>query len=187
MLLKDPKSRPTMREVEQRLERLIAEQQLLLPMTPATSDPTLRSTKVWSSTNTTVRFRLPSLRTASLPPSRGILALAFTLPLTIVLAAWWLYAPRYSPPKPSKSLPALSASEPAADVGERSRPAANQSVAAVARATDAAAHEAERPQVRYPPLRDGFLPPARMLSRLRYPPLRDGKAVAIQRGKRRWR
>jgi serine/threonine-protein kinase len=199
MLIKDAKARPTMREVEERLVKLVADQQLDPTLTPTTRGSIEELAQALPSTNVTVQLRLPSASSGSLLPGRWNLVVAFSLPLTIVIGLWWLFAPM-------APIPASPAGEDSSIAWGPARPAARKSVEAPAGATGAGARTSQRSlvgipalrdgslarasqrsQVRYPPLRDGSLPRASVLSRLRYPPLRDGKAIAVPRGNRRRR
>jgi hypothetical protein len=60
MLIKDPTARPTMQEVEARLQQLAAQQQLAQTMTPATRASQQELLQALPSTSVTVQMRAPA-------------------------------------------------------------------------------------------------------------------------------
>jgi serine/threonine-protein kinase len=170
MLIKDPKARPTMHEVEERLLQLAAQQQLAATLTPATVAARDELARALPSISDTLQVR-QSPELGETTPQRGrIWALGILVSLLFLFGLWWLFMPLFGGPPSEKIVAAQQA------------PLPEDSPLPTARVIPVAQTSAD-PAGRVAAVGSGRQNPARHAALASYPPLRDARAVARPRSR----
>ena len=116
MLIKDPSARPTLLEVEQRLQRLATQQQVAQTMTPATRLPPQELAQALPSTMATVQMRAPAeppIPRRPRPPKWVLLGVLSLVLMYLLRLSWVTFLE--PPPRARPEAPVLSIKKPPAE------------------------------------------------------------------------